>query len=155
MPSEEVLDSLELLLSRIRERLATLENEEERIRRRLQELPIPNGSLDFRWVKNSRGRKYWYWYIVYYKDGRRYHKYLGKVLKPEHMGGSIEELRLAKHYASRLRRIESAKAEVEALLRRAEEALERAEVLIEGVAAPSPASDRIEEAPLAEGVMMG
>ena len=43
----------------------------------------------------------------------------------EHIGGNIEELRLAKLYASRLRRIENAKAKLKALLRKAEEALWR------------------------------
>ena len=137
MPS--TLDELESLLGRLRRELEELEAEEERIRRRLQELPVPGGTLDYRWVRNSQGTRYWYWYLVYYRDGRRYHKYLGKTLRLEHIGGSLEELRLARHYAARLKAITKTKARIDSLLRRAERLLAEAESLARSLAAPAPA----------------
>ena len=123
------------LLEELEERLRLLGEEEERLRALLASIPAAGGgTLDYRWVKGAdKSRKYWYWYRIYYKNGRRYHQYIGKTLKLEHLGGAtVEDLERAKYYARMLRRVASARVVAERRLARAEALIDEALARVEG-----------------------
>ncbi len=115
VPGLAEVEELRRAAERIGERLRELEDRERELRRRLSELPLPEGSLNYRWVRNSQGRVYRYWYIIYHRDGRRYHRYVGKKL-PEPLRRMPEARRL-------LRELRALEREREELLRRLRRAL--------------------------------
>ncbi len=115
---------MEWLIERLMEELRRLEERERELRSRLSELPAGGGTLDYRWVKNSQGRKYWYWYLVYYRNGRRCHKYLGKQL-PSDILESRVNAREARRVARELRRLAEARARAERYIEKALSILQR------------------------------
>ncbi|BAA79866.1 hypothetical protein ASQ66_gp47 [Aeropyrum pernix spindle-shaped virus 1] len=125
----EVAAEVERLLGRVEEvRLEVL--------RLLNALPYSNCTLDYRWVRNSSGAKYWYWYAVCIVDGRRRHVYLGKapgerVSEIEKAGRARRLIVLHRRLLKARRRLKAAadRAErvLDAALRDAREALEEAE----------------------------
>lgn len=139
MPS--TLDELESLLGRLRRELEELEAEEERIRRGLRALPLGGDcTLDYWLVRNSQGRRYWYWYMVCYEDGRRIHRYIGGSL-PRELVESLRVRREARALAERLEVVVRARRRAGQLLERARRTLEYAAGLLEGILPPRPAEE--------------
>lgn len=137
----DVVDRLEAVVARLRAALGELEAEEERIRGRLRGLPAGEGcTLDYRWVRNSQGRRYWYWYMICYEDGRRTHRYIGNSL-PRELVRSLQARREARALAERLRVVVRARRRAERLLERALRTLEYTTELLEGILPPRPAEE--------------
>lgn len=137
----DVVDRLEVLVERLRAALRELEAEEERLRDRLRGLPAGDGcTLDYRWVRNAAGRRYWYWYMICYEGGRRYHRYIGSSL-PRELVESLRARREARVLAERLRVVVKARRRAEQLLERARRTLEYAAGLLEGILPPKPAEE--------------
>lgn len=89
-------------LLELRRRAEMLLGAEEKLVERLNKLLYSSGCVERKWVKNRNGRKYWYWYLRWYQDGKKKSKYLGKKL-PENILRNMEKRKEATKILKQLR----------------------------------------------------
>jgi len=67
------------------EELKKLEEEEQKLLEELAKLKPLKGYLEFKWVRNKIGRKYWYWYLRWREGGKLKSMYIRIDVVPELM----------------------------------------------------------------------
>jgi len=81
-------------LRRVLDRKKELESRLDQILEEMKKLKPEHGTLEFKWVKNKAGRRYYYWYLRVWEDGRLKSIYLGSSVPSELIRGIEDRKKL-------------------------------------------------------------
>ena len=88
----------------INHRIARLEDEESEIVREIAELEPLEGCIEYKWVLNKIGRKYWYFYLRRLEGDRLRSIYIGKKV-PEELIKARKDREILRELNRRLKRV--------------------------------------------------
>ena len=57
-------------LRRVLEKKKVLESRRDQLLNEISRLKPERGSLEYKWVKNKAGKRYYYWYLRVWENGR-------------------------------------------------------------------------------------
>jgi len=119
MGLEERIDNLIRTLEKLKARADRIEREIYELQKELMRLSPQRGWVEWRWVKNKIGKKYWYYYYCYWENGKKRSVYLGKRIPSSLLQGFKDRAR-AKAIIRRIRELHGEKIAIEKAVEKAE-----------------------------------
>ena len=107
-----IIDLISKRLYALLEDYRELERREKEILDELSRLEPLRGTLEYKWVTNKTGKRYWYWYLRVRERGRLRSIYIGKEL-PTKLFKKAQDRARAKLLQRELRRILKEKRRIE------------------------------------------
>ena len=104
-------------MSSLKQKLEELEEEREKIVREMSKLEPLQGCIEYKYVFNKIGKKYYYFYLRRRENGRLRSIYLGREIPEWLMKAANDRTRL-KAYKQELKKIEKQIKVVERMLRK-------------------------------------
>ena len=92
--SSSVSESLLELIQGIEGRLRELEARRQRLLEEISKLRPGSGTLEYKWVLNKVGKRYYYWYLRVRQGNSLRSIYLGKRVPPELLRGAADKKKL-------------------------------------------------------------
>jgi len=112
-----VLGKMENWIKSLENRIQELEAEREKIVREMSELKPLIGCIEYKYVLNKIGKKYYYFYLRRLVDGKLRSIYLGKSI-PEGLIKAREDRYRLRFYKQELKKIERQIRSIERILRK-------------------------------------
>jgi len=106
-----------MLLSSIKQKLEELYEEYEKIVREMSMLEPLQGCIEYKYVFNKIGKKYYYFYLRRLENGKLKSIYLGKEI-PEWLMKAANDREKLRAYKNELKRIEKQIKTIERMIRK-------------------------------------
>lgn len=117
---KRILKYVEQEIQRIVKELEKIDEEIEELEKQIKEIEeqgVLQGWIEWKWVKNKVGKKYWYYYYRYRVNGKCKSVYIGKFVNPE-ISQAISRNRIVKALRRRIKILQEERARLLAELER-------------------------------------
>jgi len=109
---KRILAHVQQEIQRIVKQLEAIDQEIEEIQKQIEEIESQgtlSGWIEWKWVRNKVGKKYWYYYYRYRSGGKVKSVYIGKFVNPE-LRQAISRNRIVKALRRRIKVLQEEKA---------------------------------------------
>ena len=110
--AERIMYHVQREIQRIVKELEKIDEEIEEIQKQIEEIESQgtlSGWIEWKWVRNKVGKKYWYYYYRYRSGGKVKSVYIGKFVNPE-LRQAISRNRIVKALRRRIKVLQEEKA---------------------------------------------
>ena len=117
---KRILEHVKNEVERIVKELEKIDEEISELEKQIEEIEsqgVLQGWIEWKWVKNKVGKKYWYYYYRYRVNGKCKSVYIGKFVNPE-ISQAISRNRIVKALRRRIKILQEERARLLAELER-------------------------------------